>query len=99
MTDAITPSERGNKMMLKFRKKPVVIEAFQFRAGEQDSSLASDAAPDLVAALHEALDIIIWMSGSPSFSPEGEAHVGWVKARARLDSLFSAIAKAEESAP
>lgn len=28
--------------MAKFRKKPVVIEAFQYRAGEQDSELAAD---------------------------------------------------------
>jgi len=28
--------------MAKYRKKPVVIEAFRYRAGEQDSSLAAD---------------------------------------------------------
>lgn len=28
--------------MAKFRKKPVVIEAFQFRSGEQDNSVAGD---------------------------------------------------------
>lgn len=28
--------------MAKFRKKPVVIEAFQYRTGEQDYRLASD---------------------------------------------------------
>jgi len=27
---------------VKFRKKPVVIEAFQYRAGEQDGSVAAD---------------------------------------------------------
>lgn len=30
--------------MPMFRKKPVVIEAVQFRAGEQDGALANDAA-------------------------------------------------------
>jgi hypothetical protein len=29
-------------MMPKYRKKPVVIDAFQLRAGEQDSSIAGD---------------------------------------------------------
>lgn len=27
---------------MKFRKKPVVVEAFQFRAGEQDGRLCAD---------------------------------------------------------
>jgi hypothetical protein len=39
--------------------------------------------------LHEALDIIVWMSGSSDFSPEGEAYEGWKKARDKLDDLFT----------
>ncbi len=29
---------------MKFRKRPVAIEAFQFRSGEQDGSVAADVA-------------------------------------------------------
>jgi hypothetical protein len=45
--------------------------------------------------LNEALDIIVWMSGSDDFSPEGKAYSGWVAARARLDALAAAARKAE----
>lgn len=43
----------------------------------------------LRAALQDACDVAVWMSGSPSFSPEGEAHEGWIKQR---EKLFAALA-------
>ena len=49
----------------------------------------------LLAATKNALDIIQWMSGSPSFSPEGEASIGWAKAQPRIQAIRDAIADAE----
>jgi hypothetical protein len=43
----------------------------------------------VTAALRDALDHIVWMSGSPSFNPDGEAREGWVKVRDDLDRLFA----------
>ncbi len=40
----------------------------------------------LRAALDEADQDIVWMSGSPSFAPDGQAHFGWKKVRERLHS-------------
>ncbi len=39
----------------------------------------------------EACDVAIWMSGSSSFSPEGEAHEGWIKQRERLYKAIEAL--------
>lgn len=41
-------------------------------------------------------DAVIWMSGSDSFSPDGEAHEGWVNIRPRL---FSALDWLQEHQP
>lgn len=38
-----------------------------------------------------AFEAIMWMSGSPSFTPEGEAHEGWLKTRPMLDELDKVI--------
>lgn len=36
----------------------------------------------------EALEALIWCSGSPSFAPEGDAHEGWKKlGRATIEKL------------
>jgi hypothetical protein len=43
---------------------------------------------ELRQALRDALDAIVWMSGSPSFGPDGEAHEGWVKVRDQMDPWF-----------
>lgn len=46
---------------------------------------------ELKEALETACDVAIWMSGSPSFSPEGEAHDGWVKQRERLYEAMAVL--------
>ena len=52
------------------------------------------------AAMREDL---IWCSGSQDFAPEGQAHVGWGKVRARLDAdnpgapLLAALRQAREA--
>jgi hypothetical protein len=43
----------------------------------------------VTAALRDALDHIVWMSGASDFNPDGEAHEGWVKVRDDLDRLFA----------
>jgi hypothetical protein len=77
---------------------------FMAHAGHADSDLQRAfeatahliaAAPDLYAALSDAIDTIIWMSGSPSFSPEGEAHEGWLKQRENISRYMAALAKAK----
>jgi hypothetical protein len=39
---------------------------------------------ELEAALLEAEGAIEWMSGSADFGPEGQAHDGWIKIRAKV---------------
>jgi hypothetical protein len=48
---------------------------------------------ELEHALGDALDVAIWMSGSPSFGPQGEAHEGWVKMRD--EKLYPALEVAQ----
>ncbi len=61
----------------------------------------ADAAEQREAALVEALrdmtDLVIWMSGSPSFSPEGEAHEGWKKRRDGIDKAVTVLAAHEQA--
>jgi hypothetical protein len=38
--------------------------------------------------IEKLFEIIHWMSGSPSFSPGGEAYVGWCKAKEDLDKII-----------
>ena len=45
----------------------------------------------LRAALADAVDVATWMSGSPSFSPEGEAHEGWLKQREKLYAAMAVL--------
>jgi hypothetical protein len=59
--------------------------------GEQ-AALASSY-QEAEKALRDVLDVAIWMSGSPSFGPEGEAHEGWVKARPKLDAAAAFLAE------
>lgn len=42
-------------------------------------------------SLKDALGIIQWMSGSYSFSPEGEAYKGWIKAKKRYDKMLQLV--------
>ena len=42
----------------------------------------------LSRALKDALDMIVWMSGSDDFSPDGKAAVGWKKNKPILDRLL-----------
>jgi len=51
--------------------------------------------PDLLEACEALVDFAIWMSGSSSFSPGGEAHEGWMNLRGALDKGEAAIAKAK----
>lgn len=52
------------------------------------------AAPDLLEACDALIDFAIWMSGSSSFSPGGEAHEGWMHLHSVLDKGKAAIAQA-----
>lgn len=42
-------------------------------------------------SLDKAVEIIGWMSGSPSFSPEGEAYEGWKKVQGDLELIRKII--------
>ncbi len=46
---------------------------------------------ELVLALAKACDVATWMSGSPSFGPEGKAHEGWIKQRERLFAALDVL--------
>ena len=35
-------------------------------------------------ALEEMLETVYWMSGSSDFSPEGQAHEGWIKVQPKI---------------
>lgn len=48
----------------------------------------------LLVAGQTLYDVIVWMSGSPSFSPEGEAHEGWLTARTRANDAHATFFKA-----
>jgi len=61
---------------------------------DSDSTF-SEAANEVLSALNEAINIIIWMSGAEDFGPGGKANEGWVKARERLDHLFLVARKYE----
>ena len=53
------------------------------------------AAPKLLEACKALVDFAIWMSGSSSFSPGGEAHEGWLNLHGALDQGKAAIATAQ----
>lgn len=55
--------------MPKFRKKPVVIEAVQFRAGEQDHSLAADVISGRVRYAEDGKMLIDTLEGVMIASP------------------------------
>lgn len=50
--------------MAKYRKKPVVIEAIQFRAGEQDSAFAADVVAGRVRYPEDGTMLIDTLEGS-----------------------------------
>lgn len=49
--------------MSKFRKKPVVIDAFQLRAGEQDNSIASDVVAGIARYTEDGCLLISTLEG------------------------------------
>ena len=42
-------------------------------------------------ALENTLEVAYWMSGSTDFSPEGQAHKGWLLARPKLEKARQAL--------
>lgn len=49
--------------MAKYRKKPVVIDAYKFRAGEQDGDLAADVLAGLLEYKEEGCALIKTLEG------------------------------------
>lgn len=74
----------------------VVMSYFPSAVAEARAALAAhrEQPPEdaLRQALNDALDAVVWMSGSPSFGPDGEAHEGWVTIRESLGPLFALAA-------
>lgn len=60
-----------------------------------DARLIAES-PVLLEALKEMTDMVIWMSGSPDFGPDGQAHEGWLRNRDKVNKALDAIAKAGE---
>jgi hypothetical protein len=54
---------------MKYRKKPVVIEAIQFRAGEQDGELAADVVAGRVRYTEEGTMLIQTLEGVMEAKP------------------------------
>ena len=48
-------------------------------------------------ALRDALDIVLWMSGSADFSPDGQAYDGWVKSQVRLAGCRAAFVEVKKT--
>ncbi len=70
---------------------------WQARAVAAESALRTLAAraEGLRAALEDAVDVAIWMSGSPSFAPEGDAGEGWATTmRPKLYAAMAALSAA-----
>jgi len=63
------------------------LSASHARAPVNDSALIAR----LGLALQRVSDLAKWMSGSPSFGPEGVAHEGWLKQRGILDDAQVAL--------
>lgn len=49
-------------------------------------------------ALEKAIDTIQWMSGSSDFSPGGQAHQGWLKARNDMNAMCAVLAAIDKDA-
>lgn len=47
----------------------------------------------LLVAADTLYEAVIWMSGSPSFSPEGEAGEGWIKTREKVYEARATLEK------
>lgn len=58
----------------------------------REREAAEARAQQLEEALRACLDDLIWMSGSESFSPGGEAEEGWKKVRERVTTYFAVLA-------
>ena len=86
------------------RKTPPVAVAFMVDTLRTEAECKANAcliaaAPELYRALKEALESIIWMSGSSDFSPTGEAHRGWEKLQVQMESMTNVLAKARGETP
>ena len=80
------------------------LEAARSVRAERDEARAESAAlrarcEALAEALREAMSDLQWMSGSADFSPEGQAHVGWVKVRENLDRYNALLAASAPEEP
>ncbi len=53
----------------------------------------------VLRALANAIEDIQWMSAASDFAPDGKAHAGWVKIRAKLERYESALAAAVDKLP
>ena len=69
-----------------------VYEAGLRKDAEADCAALRARCEALAEALREAMSDLQWMSGSADFSPEGQAHVGWVKVRENLDRYNALLA-------
>jgi hypothetical protein len=72
----------------------VVAQGLAQAANERDDLIAQRDA--LVDACKNFLELAVWMSGSSSFSPEGEAHEGWLKMRSAISEGQVALALTKE---
>lgn len=57
---------------------------------EKAEPVVSDVA-DLVDALADVIEVALWMSGSPSFAPGGEAADGWLDASNRIHAARAVL--------
>lgn len=62
--------------------------------GQHDQLVADIRNPpwkEYKALVSKLVDLAIWMSGSPDFSPEGPAHEGWLRAQDTLNEAREVI--------
>jgi hypothetical protein len=45
----------------------------------------------LLESLSKMIDVVLWMSGSNDFSPEGQAFEGWKKAQSDIDNAHKLV--------
>lgn len=66
-------------------------EKFVATAREIDEQ--ADRITQLEEALGDVIDVAIWMSGSPSFGPDGEAGEHWPSQRDRIHKAMAVLKK------
>ena len=70
-------------------RNAIKIRLAQFKPGQQETAAAIDL-------LKKAQEIIIWMSGSGDFSPEGTAYKGWLKVQKDLEAIREYLKPSKE---